>query len=165
MVGWLTALLFTLIAIATIKVREGADDTLTANPVAMEATSNAISRDYQQLLDAYSSAFIASKTSKDERPVTLARAAISDYQSQMQQQVSTHQFHIQTFLDNYKGMNPDLDSLHSQSQLLHTQGPLLADELAASTTATPPQIDYGGMITRVVVLMLIVLAASALSAS
>lgn len=164
MLGWLTALLFTLIAISTIKVREGVDRTLAADPSG-EAVSNAISTDYQKLLDAYASAVRAqvSGTSSSDS-VAQVKNAISDYQDSMRTQIQKNQYYIQTFLDDYKDMNPELDALHKQAQVFKTQGPQVGDELVKSATPLQQPVDYTALLTRVGVLTLILGATFAISA-
>ena len=139
MVGWLTALLFTLVMLVTIKARsqEGFDAAAPSG----EALLNSVSPDYQNMIDAYSRAFKASKTTGDQTAL------------------------IQTFLDDYKNMNPELDKLHRQAQVFRDEGPKVADQLAASTAEQPTQIDYGSLVSRIVVLVLIVGATLALNAS
>uniref|UniRef100_A0A6C0AJH4 Uncharacterized protein n=1 Tax=viral metagenome TaxID=1070528 RepID=A0A6C0AJH4_9ZZZZ len=162
MVGWLTALLFTLIAILTVKARsqEGFD----ASTPQGRATIDAVSGDYQALLDAYGTAYKASKTTGDQTALATVTAAINDYQTQMQVQIQDNQYNIQAFLDEYKTLNPDLDMLHQEAQTMRSEGPAVADQLVASTSKPPPQIDYGTMITQVVVLFLILGAAFAFNA-
>jgi hypothetical protein len=163
MVGWLTALLFTLVMLVTVKARsqEGFD---AATPSG-EALLNSVSPDYQNMIDAYSRAFMASKTTGDQTSLIQVRTAITEYQDQMREQVASNQFAIQTFLDDYKNMNPELDKLHQQAQVFKDEGPKVADQLAASTAETPTQIDYGALVSRIVVLVLIVGATLALNAS
>jgi hypothetical protein len=163
MLGWLTALLFTLVAVVTLKIREGVDSTLVPDPSG-EALVTGVSKEYQELLDAYSRAFMAAKTTGDQKALTQATVAINEYQDHMQTQIQQNQLYIQTFLDDYQDMNPELDSLHQQAQVFRTEGPKVADELAASMSTPPPQIDYGGMVTRVGAIVLILGAAFALSA-
>jgi ABC-type transporter Mla subunit MlaD len=162
MVGWLTALLVTLIAVVTVKARS--QERFDATTPSGEALLNSISEDYQRLLDAYETAFKASKTTNDEKPLREARIAIIEYQEQMRHQVNENQFYIQTFLDDYEDMNPVLDKLHKQAQVFRDQGPRVADELAASTSAPAPQVDYSGLMTRIGVLILIVGATFAFNA-
>lgn len=164
MLGWLTALLFTLVAVVTLKAREGIDDTLTTPDPSGEAIVRGVSTDYQELLDAYYRAFMAAKTTGDRTALTQATVAINEYQDHMQTQIRRNQLYIQTFLDDYKDINPELIELHEKSQVFRTEGPKVADELAASTAAAPPRLDYGGMVTRVVAIVLILGAAFALSA-
>jgi hypothetical protein len=162
MVGWLTALLFALIMVATIKAREHEKfDVVAPNG---DGYFTSISEDYQTLLDAYSTAFVASKKTGDQTAVIQVQSAIEAYQVAMRDQVQQNQFYIQTFLDEYKDSNPELEALHEKAQTLKEEGPKIANELAVSSVDTPPQIDYGALITRVVVLSLIIGISVALSA-
>jgi hypothetical protein len=163
MVGWLTALLITLIAVVTSKIRsqEGFD---AATPEG-RAAIDAVSGDYQALLDTYARAYKASKTTGDQTALTTITAAIADYHDQMQAQVQNNQYQIQGFIDEYQTINPDLDTLHAEAQVLRQQGPQMADKLVTSTSTPPPQLDYGAIITQVVILVLLAIAAFALNAS
>jgi chaperonin cofactor prefoldin len=163
MLGWLTALLFTLVAVVTLKTREGSDDITIVPDPSGDPLVTGVSKDYQELLDAYSRAFMAAQETKDQKALNQATVAINEYQNHMQTQIRRNQMYIQTFLDDYKDMNPELDSLHERAQVFRTEGPKVADELAASAAETPPRIDYGGMVTRVIAIVLILGATFALT--
>jgi hypothetical protein len=162
MVGWLTALLFALILVATIKAREHEKFDVPAPDG--DAYYTSISDDYQTLLDAYSTAFVASKKTGDQTAVVQVQNAIEAYQVAMRDQVQQNQFYIQTFLDEYKDSNPELEALHDKAQTLKEEGPKVANELAASSVDAPPQVDYGALVTRIVVLSLIIGISLAISA-
>jgi hypothetical protein len=162
MVGWLTALLITLIAVVTSKIRS--QERFDATTPEGRAAIDAVSGDYQALLDAYANAYKASKTTGNQTALTTVTAAITDYQDQMQVQVQNNQYQIQGFIDEYQTINPDLDTLHAEAQVLRQQGPQMADKLVASTSTPPPQLDYGAMITQIVVLVLLAIAAFAFNA-
>jgi hypothetical protein len=163
MLGWLTALLFTLVALVTLKVREGADDKTIVPDPSGDIIVTGVSKEYQELLDAYARAFMAAKATKDQKALTQATVAINEYQDHMQTQIQRNQMYIQTFLDDYKDMNPEIDSLHEQAQVFRTEGPKVADELAASVAAAPPRVEYGGLIVRVIAIVLILGAGFALT--
>ena len=162
MVGWLTALLFTLIAVVTSKIRS--QERFDAMTPEGRAAIDAVSGDYQALLDAYARAYKAAKTTGDQTALTTITAAITDYHDQMQVQVQNNQYQIQSFIEEYQTINPDLDRLHAQSQVLRQQGPEMADKLVTSMSTPPPQLDYGAMITQIVVLVLLAIAAFAFNA-
>lgn len=163
MVGYLTALLFTLILIATIHARE--HERFVVQPPTPESNagfSQFMSKDYETLMEAYKKAFMASKTTGDQTSLLQIQTAIAEYQDSMKKEINRNQFYIQTFLDEYQDANPELDTLHKKSQQLQTEGPAIADQLVASTKEIPPQIDYTSLITRVVVLGLLIGVAFAL---
>lgn len=163
MVGYLTALLFTLILIATIHVRQHERFVAQSPRVDSNAEfSKFISKDYETLMEAYKKAFMASKTTGDQTSLLQVQTAINNYQDSMKQQINRNQFYIQTFLDEYQDANPELDTLHKKSQQLQNEGPAIADQLVASTKEIPPQIDYTALIVRVVVLGLLIGVAIAL---
>lgn len=163
MVGWLTALLITLIAISTSYVRQR--ERLTVPPpgrTQAEAETDAnglVDPEYQALLNSYADAYLISKQvdagAAQQTALSTVESAIIAYQDRLRTQIDENQFYIQTFLDNYQDTNPELDSLHAKAQVFETEGPKVADELVASTSSMATPIDYGGMITRVVVLILI----------
>jgi hypothetical protein len=163
MLGWLTTLLFTLIVIATANVRERA--TFDAATPSGEAEINSIDVEYQTLLDGYKTAYIASKQpGGNSTPVETFQAQILAAQDQLRSHIVQNQFYIQTFLDEYEGTNPELDDLHAKSQVFKDQGPQVADELVASNANVSTPIDYGSMITRVIVLVLLLGVSLAVSA-
>lgn len=154
MLGWLTTLLFTLIVISTayVRQREGFD---AATPSG-RAELNSVDVEYQTLLDAYGAAYIASKQpGGSSDAVTLIQSQIEAQQESLRNHITQNQFYIQTFLDEYQNTNPDLVDLHTKAQTMKAQGPGIADELVASKADTSTPVDYGGMITRVVVLVLL----------
>lgn len=155
MIGLLTALLGILIVIATINVREGVDSTLAPEPSG-EAYFNSVPTDYQELMDTYSRVYIFSKKANGtDEALNSVRESIDQYHNSMRKQVIENQAYIQTFLDNYKDVNPELDRLHKKSQLFKDEGPKIADELVASSKEVPVSINYGDLITRTIVLALI----------
>lgn len=157
MVGYLTALLFTLILIATIHVREHERFIVgSPQPDFNSGFSDFMSNDYETLMEAYKKAFMASKTTGDQSSLIQVQSAIVEYQDAMREQITQNQFYIQTFLDEYQDANPELDTLHKKAQQLQNEGPAIADQLVASTKEIPPQIDYTSLITRVVVLALLI---------
>ena len=163
MVGWLTALLFTLVVISTAYVRE--KEGFDAAPPSGEAELNSVSTEYQQLVDAYATAYLASKQAGGTTiPVTEIRAQIAAYQDSLRKHVSDNQYYIQTFLDNYQNTNPELSELHAKSQVFKDEGPKVADELVASTADMSTPVDYGSLVTRVIVLVLLLTVAFAFSA-
>ena len=165
MVGWLTALLIALVAVTSLSVREHA--TFKAATPSGQGGSSTVSSDYQTLIDAYTSNYtsymknqdIGSKAAADE-----AQAQIETALQTMRQQISQNQFYIQTFLDNYEDTNPELHDLHTKAQRLKVEGPLVSDELVTSWKDPPVPIDYGAMITRLIVLAIIVGIALAINA-
>ena len=155
MVGWLTALLFTLVAISTVYIRER--EGFDAATPSGRAELNMVDSEYQQLLDAYATAYLASKqTGGNATPVTQIQAQIAAYQDNMRDHIEQNQFYIQTFLDEYQNANPELADLHAKARVLKDEGPRVADELAASTADVSTPVDYGGLVTRVVVLILLI---------
>jgi hypothetical protein len=157
MVGYLTALLFTLILIATIHVRQHERFIVRSpQPDFNSGYSDFMSNDYETLMEAYKKAFMASKITGDQTSLIQVQSAIEEYQDAMREQITQNQFYIQTFLDDYQDANPELDTLHKKAQQLQNEGPAIADQLVASTKEIPPQIDYTSLITRVVVLALLI---------
>ena len=154
MVGWLTALLFALIVVATIKARS--QEGFETPPPSGQVLVDSVSSDYQTLLDAYAKAFMVSKITGDQTALTQVKTALTEYQESMKKKVAENQTYIQSFLEEYKNTNPELDALHKKAQTLEEEGPKIADELVASVPAAPVQIDYGGMLTRIGILVLVV---------
>ena len=156
MVGWLTALLVALVAVASLSVR-GHEKFNAATPSG-RAEVNSVSADYQTMLDTYTQNYktyvkdhdTASKAASDA-----AETHLNGVLRTMRQQINQNQMYIQTFLDEYEDTNPELDTLHSKAQALKKQGPKVADELATSQAETPTTIDYGALTVRIVVLALI----------
>lgn len=163
MLGWLTALLVTLVVIATANVRER-ENFPAANPSGV-AEANSISTDYQSLLDAYSAAYLASKkTGGNQDALATVQSQIAAQQDAMRKQIAQNQFYIQTFLDEYQNMNPELDALHAKAQVFRKEGPKVADELVASNAELSTPVDYGSLVTRVVVLVLLLGVGMAINA-
>lgn len=154
MLGWLTALLFTLIVITTVNVRER--ETFDASSPSGRAELNSVDAEYQTLMDAYATAYLASKQpGGSSEAVTAIQAQIAAAQEQKREQIEQNQFFIQTFLDEYENANPELTNLHAKAQVFKNEGPKVADELVASTAAMQTPIDYGSLVTRVVVLVIL----------
>jgi len=163
MLGWLTTLLFTLIVIATANVRERA--TFNAATPSGQAALNSVSTEYQELLNAYRTAYIASKqTGGTSTAVTAVEAQILATQDKLRTHIAQNQFYIQSFLNEYQTLNPDLTELHEKAQVFKKEGPKVADELAASIGESTPPVDYGSLITRVVVLVILLGIGLAISA-
>ena len=163
MLGWLTTLLFTLIVVSTAYVRER--EKFDAATPSGEAELNSIDVEYQVLLDGYRTAYVASKqTGGDSTPVEAIQAQILAAQDQLRSQIGQNQFYIQTFLNEYEGTNPELDDLHAKAQVFKDQGPQVADELVASNANVTTPVDYGSLVTRVVVLVLLLGVGLAISA-
>lgn len=157
MVGWLTALLFTLIAVSTLSVREHA--TFQAGDPEGDALVNSVSPEYQTLLDAYTTNYVSYATANRPSNKTAADAAKDRMDAvlrDMRSQIDKNQFYIQSYLDEYKNMNPELDGLHSKAQELKDEGPKLADKLVASTQDPTPSVDWGGLVIRSIILAVIV---------
>jgi len=163
MLGWLTTLLFTLIVIATANVRERA--TFNAATPSGQADINSVSAEYQALLDAYKTAYLASKQpGGTSTAVTAVDAQILAAQDKLRSHIAQNQFYIQSFLNEYETLNPDLTKLHEKAQVFEKEGPKVADELAASIGESSTPVDYGSLITRVVVLVIILGIGLAISA-
>jgi hypothetical protein len=82
----------------------------------------------------------------------------------MRQQINQNQGYIQTFLDEYKNTNPELDKLHLKSQKLQEEGPVISNQLVTSAQELSRPIDTGGIMVRIVVLFLIIGVALAIRA-
>jgi hypothetical protein len=163
MLGWLTTLLFTLIVVSTAYVRER--EKFDAATPSGEAELNSVDVEYQVLLDGYRTAYVASKqTGGDSIAVEAIQAQILAAQEQLRSQIGQNQFYIQTFLDEYEGTNPELDDLHTKAQVFKDEGPKVADELVASNANVTTPIDYGSLVTRVIVLVLLLGVGLAISA-
>lgn len=163
MLGWLTALLFTLIAISTTYVRER--ETFDATTPEGRANLNSVDTEYQTLMDAYATTYLASKQpGGSPEAVAAVQAQIAAAQEQKRKQIEQNQFYIQTFLDDYQNTNPELAELHAKSQVFKSEGPKIADELVASNADTQSPVDYGSLVTRVVVLVLILGVAISINA-
>jgi hypothetical protein len=155
MVGWLTALLFGLIAIATLSVREHA--TFEAPPPSGEGTKNSISPEYESFLEAYASSYFSYMRKQDagsKAAMEEAKKQLNASLESMRKQINQNQEYIQTFLDDYQDTNPELNSLHLKAQKLEKEGPKIADELVVSQSETV--VDYTGMITRLIVFIVII---------
>lgn len=157
MLGWLTALLFTLLFISTANVRERA--TFNAATPSGQAEINSVDTEYQLLLNAYKTAYIASKqpNAREEAQTALnhTEASIEAIHDRLRSHIAQNQFYIQTFLDEYENLNPELVELHDKAQVFRSEGPKIADELAASTAESSAPVDYGSLVTRVVVLVIL----------
>jgi hypothetical protein len=157
MLGWLTVLLFTLLVISTANVRERA--TFDAATPSGQAELNSVDTNYQVLLNAYKTAYIASKqpnaSADTPRALSTVEASIEAIHDQLRSHIAQNQFYIQTFLDEYENLNPDLAKLHNKAQVFRSEGPKIADELAASTGESSAPVDYGSLVTRVVVLVIL----------
>ena len=164
MVGWLTALLIALIAVSALSVREHA--TFSAAPPSGEGNAGKISSEYQSMLDAYSVNYrtyvktndAASKTAADQ-----LTSHIEETLDDMREQIDQNQFYIQSFLDEYQDINPELDKLHKKAQSLKDKGPKIADELVTSSQDPVMAVDYGALTVRIVILAVILGAALAIS--
>ena len=170
MVGWLTALLFTLIAVSTISVKEHANVLTAPTPEGEEkaAKINAVSRDFQALLDTYAANYYSFRKNGNTANQSVADrslAQIEDNLNAMRAQIEEKQGYIQTFLDEYQNANPELDRLHKKSQQMQAQGPEIADKLVTSAQELSRPIDLTGIMVRVVILMLLLGAAFAISSS
>ena len=170
MVGWLTALLFTLIAVSTLSVKEHATFLTAPTPEGQEqaAKINAVSRDFQVLLDTYSANYYSFRKNGISANKELADRSVSqieDNLNAMRAQIQENQGYIQTFLDEYQNANPELDRLHQKSQQMQVQGPQIADKLVTSAQELSRPIDFIGIMVRVVILMLLLGAAFAISSS
>jgi len=170
MVGWLTALLFTLIAVSTLSVKEHANVLTAPTPSgeAQAAIINAVSPDFQALLDTYAASYYTYRRNGDVANKTVADMTESQIQEsldEMRAQIEENQGYIQSFLDEYQNANPDLDRLHQKSQKMQVEGPQMADKLVTSAQELSRPIDFAGIMTRVVVLMLLLGAAFAIRSS
>ena len=165
MVGWLTALLVALIAVASLSVREHA--TFDAATPSGEGVINSVSAEYQTLIDVYTTnykSYIKNQDLGSKAAADTAQAHIQDALDTMREQINQNQFYIQTFLDDYQEANPELADLHEKAQKLKKEGPRIADELATSTQDPPARVDYGGMTVRLIVLAIILGVALAINA-
>jgi chromosome segregation ATPase len=170
MVGWLTALLFTLIAVSTLSVKEHATTLTAPTPEGQEqaAKINAVSRDFQVLLDTYAANYYSFRKNGNTANQSVADRSVSQIEDNleaMRAQIQENQGYIQSFLDEYQNTNPELDRLHQRSQQMQTQGPEIADELVTSTQDLSRPIDITGIMIRVVILMLLLGAAFAIRSS
>ena len=156
MVGWLTALLFALIAVSSLSVREHA--TFDAATPSGEGLINSVSPDYQTLIDVYTTnykSYIKNQDVGSKAAAEAAQAHIEATLDAMREQINQNQFYIQTFLDDYQNANPELDDLHKKAQKLKDEGPKIADQLATSSQDPPSRVDYGAMTVRLIVLAII----------
>lgn len=170
MVGWLTALLFTLIAVSTLSVKEHSSVLTAPTPSGdgSAAMINAVSPDFQALLDTYAASYYTYRRNGDvanKSVADLSESQIEENLNAMRDQIAENQGYIQSFLDEYQNANPDLDRLHQKSQRLQVEGPQIADKLVISAQELSRPIDFIGIMTRVVVLMLLLGAAFAIRSS
>ena len=166
MVGWLTALLIALIAVSRLSEREHAND-LGAPPPGGNGVINAVSPEFETLIDTYSASYYAYRKNKDIANKTVAeqtQAQIESSLNAMREQIEQNQGYIQTFLDEYKNSNPELDALHLKSQKLQQEGPEISNQLVTSAQDISRPIDTGGIMVRIVVLFLIIGASLAIRA-
>jgi hypothetical protein len=165
MIGWLTALLFALITVASLSVREHASNLSAPAPPGDGDTT--VPPEYQTLLDAYVKNYKLYKE-KGEAPYKQAyEAAEQQIQASldmMRNGITQNQFFIQSFLDDYQDSNPELEELHLKSKKLQEEGPKVADELAASTADRSRPLDTTGIMLRIVVLFVITGVTIAISA-
>jgi hypothetical protein len=158
MVGWLTALLFALIAVSTISVREHANSLGAPEPDG-DGVTNAISPEFQTLIDTYSSSYYSYRRNGDMANKAVSEQAQSQIQTNldsMREQINQNQMYIQTFLDEYQNANPELAALHLKSQKLQQDGPLISNQLITSSQDISRPVDVSGITTRIVVLFLII---------
>ena len=158
MVGWLTALLIALIAVSRLSVREHADTLSTPQP-AGTGLINAVAPEFQTLLDTYAASYYAYRKNGDVANKAVSEQAQAQIQSSlndMREQINQNQGYIQTFLDQYKNINPELDELHLKSQKLQHEGPVISNQLVTSAQDISRPIDTGGIMVRIVVLFLII---------
>jgi len=170
MVGWLTALLFTLIAVSTLSVKEHANVLTAPTPSGEAAASiiNSVSPDFQALLDTYATSYYTYRRNGDvanKSVADMSAAHIQENLEAMRAQIQENQGYIQSFLDEYQNANPDLDRLHQKSQKMQVEGPQMADKLVTSAQDLSRPIDFTGIMVRVVVLMLLLGAAFAIKSS
>ena len=157
MVGWLTALLIALIAVSTLSVREHASTFRAPEPEGA-GLINAVSPEFQTLLDTYSTSYYNYRKNGDNANKVISDTAQSHIQTSldsMREQINQNQMYIQTFLDEYQDSNPQLQALHLKSQKLQSEGPIVADKLVTSAQDISRPIDYTGIMIRVVVLMMV----------
>jgi len=165
MVGWLTALLIALLAIARLSVREHA--TFDASTPTGEGLVNSVSPEFQMLLDVYATnykSYIRNQDVGSKVASTQAEAQIEAVLDDMRSQINQNQFFIQTFLDDYQNTNPELESLHLKAQKLQEDGPKVADELVTTMQDGPPPVNYGDLVTRLIVLAVVLGVALAINA-
>lgn len=166
MVGWLTALLFALIAVSTISVREHGNSLGAPKPDG-GGVINAVSPEFQTLIDTYAASYYAYRKNGDVANKAVSEQAQGQIQSSlnaMREQIEQNQGYIQTFLDEYKNTNPELDELHLKSQKLQQEGPVISNQLVTSAQDISRPIDTGGIMVRIVVLFLIIGASLAIRA-
>jgi hypothetical protein len=166
MVGWLTALLFTLIAVSTISVREHSSSLGAPRPDG-SGLNKIVSPEFQTLIDTYSASYYAYRKNGDIANKSVSEKAAAQIQSSlnaMREQINQNQGYIQTFLDEYKNTNPELDKLHLKSQKLQEEGPVISNQLVTSAQEISRPIDTGGIMVRIVVLFLIIGVALAIRA-
>jgi hypothetical protein len=158
MVGWLTALLIALIAVSTISVREHSNSLGAPKPDG-GGRINAVSPEFQALLDTYGSSYYTYRKNGDIANKAVSEKAQAQIQSNldsMREQINQNQMYIQTFLDDYKNTNPELEKLHAKSQRLQQDGPLISNQLVTSAQDISRPVDISGLTLRVIVLFLII---------
>jgi len=165
MVGWLTALLVALVAVSALSVREHA--TFDAPPPSGKGTTDSISPEYQAMLDAYAvnyRTYVRTNDTGSKTAVDKLTTHIEGTLDDMRTQIDQNQFYIQSFLDKYQNINPELADLHKKAQALKEKGPKTADELVTSSQDPPMAVDYGALTVRIVILAVILGAALAINA-
>lgn len=158
MVGWLTALLIALLAVSRLSTREHADSLGAPSPQGT-GVINAVSPEFQTLIDTYAASYYAYRKNGDVANKAVSEQAQEQIQSSlnaMRDQIEQNQGYIQTFLDEYKNTNPELDELHLKSQKLQQEGPVISNQLVTSAQDISRPIDTGGIMVRIVVLFLII---------
>ena len=164
MVGWLTALLIALIAVSALSVREHA--TFTAASPSGEGNAGKIPPEYQSMLDAYTTnyrTYVKNNDAVSKAAADQVASHIEDTLDDMREQIDRNQVYIQTFLDDYQDINPDLSVLHKKAQSLKDKGHKIADELVVSSQDPVMAVDYGALTVRIVILAVILGAALAIS--
>ena len=89
----------------------------------------------QTALEAYKTNYAAFKVSGDESYRTAYRNALRSANQIIDNSISvsqTNDQYIQKFLSDYEKTNPEIVSLHRESQKIKQEGPKLQDELARS---------------------------------
>jgi|LauGreDrversion4_2_1035121.scaffolds.fasta_scaffold190109_1 hypothetical protein len=163
MVGWLTALLIALIAVSALSLREHATFRVPPPP----GTGNtAVSSDYQSMLEAYETNYkMYVRTSEPSIKVALDQLTthIEKTLDGMRTDIDRNQVYIQSFLDKYENINPEMVDLRKKARSLKEAGPKIGDELVVSTQESPMPVDYGALTVRIVILTVILGAALAIN--
>ena len=164
MVGWLTALLIALIAVSALSLREHATFRV---PPPSGTGNTVVSSDYQAMLDAYDEHYkMYVRTNDPSIKVALDQLTthIEKTLDAMRTDIDRNQVYIQSFLDKYENINPEMVDLRKKARSLKETGPKIGDELVTSSQEPSMPVDYGALTVRIVILTVILGAALAINA-